>query len=1043
MTILEMTFTGTVLILAVLLVRAAALNRLPKTTFLVLWGVVLLRLLVPVSLPSPWSAYTPFTGMQVPVSKVFSADEVPVTVEPEIFEAIPPEENISAGIDHGEAFAVPQPAISAAPVIPAVPAVPTAPSAPAAPSLPSWTAVHTAGSILLAIFFLVSYLWQLRRFRKAARRSADPADFDLPILRRKVTLRCGADIPAPLTYGVLHPVILLPQAALKDEEGLRYILAHEYVHIRRFDAVWKLLLAAAVCVHWFNPLVWVMFFVANRDLELSCDDRVLRAFGGDVRASYANTLIRMEESKSGLLPLASGFSHGAITQRIRAIMKNKKVTFGTVAAAVLVVAAVTVFLATSPMEVDAAGTESTDMAVEAGSGSDEQKDTPVDTALTGNVQQDFEQIWKALVTAPAQVYKDNYGAQIDAENSEIAAYWDWVRPCFTEEGYADFLRIANGIHRMAVETGCKIEPGELNFTETTGGYCTFRMDNLVITPDGMRTYGSENGAIKIAEDGRFAFRDTSFHLAYQTMTDLKKPMHRSGGFPNTIDSRIFTALASEPEEAKKALGLTEGMYENTYYVDRGKLAGIQWFGQDALTFYRPPRYPGDTILWASVIEDDPRYWMLKQYVFTFIGLYGKPAEVSVVPEAQKTLVPVRNDRVPYEGSADSWEIYLDGFEEVSELTYVFYPEGESALGLPRAHLTFRRLPFLPNQIEVSFTFFADPYSTGSTGASTSPSARRNIERFCQSMFSAPAQVYVDNYEVVVTEEGNEEMGWPPTKDLRASTENAEDAVAAYWEWVKPYFTESAYRDYLRQADTLHKIAVESELSFHLSSPVDFVSSEGNSQRLEFEVKMADSDGVIFNNTFHLDLWVQAEENGLIRFWQCDLSPIVKLTPSDLAYDYVWELDEYLNIRTIPGWNMNLKPGMTKQEVELKHRLHHIDTDPPTTFAVEGAWVVAGYQSIMVLDFDENDILNAIHIDVIPNGKDPDETFEALLAGLTELLGEGEDTTMEPYTNGDTPPPGLVEYTWRRNGVKLRLQSSTGNRRYSDILTVHLILQADK
>ena len=107
-------------------------------------------------------------------------------------------------------------------------------------------------------------------------------------------------ISSPLTFGVLRPVILVPKKTdWTDETALRYVLEHEFVHIQRFDVLSKLLLIAAVCVHWFNPLVWVMYVLANRDLELSCDETVLRRFGGDVRAAYARVLIRMEAARGG------------------------------------------------------------------------------------------------------------------------------------------------------------------------------------------------------------------------------------------------------------------------------------------------------------------------------------------------------------------------------------------------------------------------------------------------------------------------------------------------------------------------------------------------------------------------------------------------------------------------------------------------------------------------------------------------------------------------------------------------------------------------
>ena len=73
----------------------------------------------------------------------------------------------------------------------------------------------------------------------------------------------------------------------RDETALRYVLEHEFVHIQRFYTVFKLLLIASVCVHWFNPLVWVMYVLANRDIELSCDETVVCRFGSGTRASYA------------------------------------------------------------------------------------------------------------------------------------------------------------------------------------------------------------------------------------------------------------------------------------------------------------------------------------------------------------------------------------------------------------------------------------------------------------------------------------------------------------------------------------------------------------------------------------------------------------------------------------------------------------------------------------------------------------------------------------------------------------------------------------
>lgn len=129
------------------------------------------------------------------------------------------------------------------------------------------------------------------------------------------------------------------------------MLEHEFVHIRRFDSVAKLLLIAAACVHWFDPLVWAMYVLANRDLELSCDETVLRRSGGDVRGTYARVLIRMEERRRGVQPLCNYFSKNAMEERIRAIMKTKKITaVSLMLAAVLVTGTVTVFATSAKPE---------------------------------------------------------------------------------------------------------------------------------------------------------------------------------------------------------------------------------------------------------------------------------------------------------------------------------------------------------------------------------------------------------------------------------------------------------------------------------------------------------------------------------------------------------------------------------------------------------------------------------------------------------------------------------------------------------------------
>ena len=309
MSLLQMSFLGTVIILLIVVLRAVLINRLPKKTFLILWWIALIRLLVPFSIKSVTSIYSLLQSIYSDINPVRTAQ---TTTFLPIHGNMP---EIANGLS--EAMVQRTESISILSVI--------------------WL----AGLLLCFGFFAVSYIKCYREFR-----------FSLPVendileawkekhpLKRSLSIRQTETIAAPLSYGVIRPVILMPKnTEWKNIYQLRYVLEHEYVHIRRFDMLTKLIMIAAVCIHWFNPLVWVMYILFNRDLELSCDETVVRRFGMDIKSVYATALISMEEKKSGLTPLCNSFSKNAIEERIRAIMKIKKTSkFAVIISAVLVI----------------------------------------------------------------------------------------------------------------------------------------------------------------------------------------------------------------------------------------------------------------------------------------------------------------------------------------------------------------------------------------------------------------------------------------------------------------------------------------------------------------------------------------------------------------------------------------------------------------------------------------------------------------------------------------------------------------------------------
>ena len=142
---------------------------------------------------------------------------------------------------------------------------------------------------------------------------------------RRITIRISDEIDSPLTYHIFFPVILLPkQTDWKDKESIKLILEHEAAHIRHLDALKKLCLAAACVCHWFNPFVWLMVIFASRDMELACDEAVIRALGRDKRKAYANLLVELDARRAGIDLLASNLGQSLMKERIIHIIHMKE-----------------------------------------------------------------------------------------------------------------------------------------------------------------------------------------------------------------------------------------------------------------------------------------------------------------------------------------------------------------------------------------------------------------------------------------------------------------------------------------------------------------------------------------------------------------------------------------------------------------------------------------------------------------------------------------------------------------------------------------------
>ncbi|QJD82814.1 M56 family metallopeptidase [Cohnella herbarum] len=332
MSFLEMSVSASCFILAVVCFRFLLLNKVPKMTFIVLWGVALSRLLIPVSVYSQFSIFTAVNN----ITTLFT-DQTSISLTQ------------NTPISHGGTVTTP---LTADNLI--TPNVPMEPSSSIWIFLLAWL----IGFTIFALFFIIPHI----RCRKNYRTS-------LPLenefiqkwqksnpLWRKVRIRQSDTIINPLTYGIFQPVILMPKHIdYTDEDQLKLILIHEYIHVKRFDTLKKWVLAASLCVHWFNPFVWLMYIMANRDIELSCDEKVIRTSGESMKSSYAMALVRLEEKKSGMFQMASHFSKISIEERIISIMKTKKISRAAILLAiVIVVGTVTVFATSASGKPEAA-----------------------------------------------------------------------------------------------------------------------------------------------------------------------------------------------------------------------------------------------------------------------------------------------------------------------------------------------------------------------------------------------------------------------------------------------------------------------------------------------------------------------------------------------------------------------------------------------------------------------------------------------------------------------------------------------------------------
>lgn len=303
--LVNLSISASWLILAVLVLRVV-LKKAPKWVMPLLWGVVALRLVCLFSIESALSL--------IPSAETIPSEIVTETREPVLYE--------QATLD-----------IVTNPSLPSAAEVPVGVSRQQAQvDFNIYSVLWLAGMAALLVHALVSAGKLKRKLATAI------------LLRDNIYESEFVD--SPFVFGVVKPNIYLPMHM--DEGTAAYVIAHEHAHLARRDHWWKVLGYLVLALHWFNPLVWVAYILFCRDIELACDEKVVKGLDGAARADYSQALLSCAAPKRAVAACPLAFGEGNIKTRVKSALHYKKPAFWVAAVAVLAVVIVAVCFLTNP-----------------------------------------------------------------------------------------------------------------------------------------------------------------------------------------------------------------------------------------------------------------------------------------------------------------------------------------------------------------------------------------------------------------------------------------------------------------------------------------------------------------------------------------------------------------------------------------------------------------------------------------------------------------------------------------------------------------------
>ena len=467
--IINMSISASWLVLAVLLLRFV-LKKAPKWVNVLLWGIVAVRLAFPFSIESA-------------LSLIPSAETVPMDIEM----AVQPTINSGVPVINSmvnpmlSSFAPPQDVLTSA--------------NPLQIWIPIFSILWIAGIAALLLYTVVSY-WRLRRKVSEA-----------VILRDNIFQ--SENVASPFVLGVFRPKIYLPYNM--GGQDLNHVVAHEQAHIRRRDHWWKPLGFLLLTIHWFNPLMWLAYVLLCRDIELACDERVVRDMNRAQRAAYSQALLDCampRRRRLVLCPLA--FGEVGVRDRVKSVLHYRRPGVWLSAAAVLLCAALAMTFLTEPKPAR------TGVSPEAASGQTD----------PDRLQEVSSKVLIVATTLDPAAQRISYTVQLTEEPEDWIAQKQWygvasyadVEIFYPEAG--SYYRQTDVPHLRFYEWGLADQPTDLESQRPDTGtrYNDYIVDSVtVLSVDGVQhsTFRRVGQSLLLEEDTHYSGGSVSFQAWLQ------------------------------------------------------------------------------------------------------------------------------------------------------------------------------------------------------------------------------------------------------------------------------------------------------------------------------------------------------------------------------------------------------------------------------------------------------------------------------------------------------------------------------------------------